>query len=87
MLNQTQENIKLLTIRPTAFEPLTMENGSSEFIQLDSPKKSSYNKFIGREESKSERPELSSASIVISGGRGIGSSDNFKIIESLADKL
>ncbi|MDC3024274.1 FAD-binding protein [Alphaproteobacteria bacterium] len=84
---QTQESIKLLTIRPTAFEPLTMENGSSEFIQLDSPKKSSYNKFIGREESKSERPELSSASIVISGGRGIGSSDNFKIIESLADKL
>ena len=42
---------------------------------------------MGREESKSERPELSSANIVISGGRGIGSSENFEIIESLADKL
>ena len=84
---KSEESIKLITIRATAFEPLKIEGGSSEFIQLESPKKVNFNRFIGREESKSERPELSSANIVISGGRGIGSSENFEIIESLADKL
>ncbi len=84
---KSEESIKLITIRPTAFEPYVAENGSSEFIELEEPKKVNFNKFIEREESKSERPELSSASIVISGGRGIGSSENFQIIESLADKL
>ncbi len=83
----SEEDIKLITIRATAFEAFVTENGSSEFIELESPKKVNFNKFIGREESKSERPELSSANIVVSGGRGIGSSDNFQIIESLADKL
>ncbi len=84
---KSEESIKLITIRPTAFEPYVTETGSSEFIELEEPKKANFNKFIEREESKSERPELSSASIVISGGRGIGSSENFQIIESLADKL
>ena len=84
---KSEDSIKLITIRATAFEPLSINDGSSDFIQIDSPKKVNFNKFIGREESKSERPELSSANIVISGGRGIGSSENFKIIESLADKL
>jgi len=84
---KSEESIKLITIRATAFDPFTIEDGSSEFTKLDSPKKVNFNKFLGREESKSERPELSSANIVISGGRGIGSSENFEIIESLADKL
>ena len=84
---KSEESIKLITIRATAFEPFTAKTGSSEFIQLKEPEKVTFNKFIEREESKSERPDLSSASIVISGGRGIGSSENFEIIESLADKL
>ena len=84
---KSEESIKLITIRATAFEPFTTKTGSSEFIQLKEPEKVTFNKFIEREESKSERPDLSSASIVISGGRGIGSSENFEIIESLADKL
>ncbi len=84
---KSEDSIKLITIRATAFEPLSIKDGSSEFTQIDSPKKVNFNKFMGREESKSERPELSSANIVISGGRGIGSSENFEIIESLADKL
>tara|TARA_B100001989_G_scaffold253147_1_gene238417 strand:- start:1230 stop:2147 length:918 start_codon:yes stop_codon:yes gene_type:complete len=84
---KSEERIKLITIRSTAFEPYVTETGSSEFIELEDPKKVNFNKFIEKEESKSERPELSSASIVISGGRGIGSSENFQIIESLADKL
>ena len=85
---KSEESIKLITIRATAFEPFTTKKeSSSEFIQLKEPEKVTFNKFIEREESKSERPDLSSASIVISGGRGIGSSENFEIIESLADKL
>ncbi len=84
---KSEDSIKLITIRATAFAPLSIKDGSSEFTQIDSPKKVNFNKFMGREESKSERPELSSANIVISGGRGIGSSENFEIIESLADKL
>ena len=84
---KSEESMKLITIRSTAFEAFAVDNGTSKFIQLDDPKKITYNKFISREESKSERPELSSASIVISGGRGIGSAENFQIIESLADKL
>ena len=58
---KSEESIKLITIRATAFEPYTTENGTSEFIQLECPKKVSFNTFIGREESKSERPDLSSA--------------------------
>ena len=84
---KSEESIKLITIRGTAFEPFAVDNGNSKFIELEAPKKVNYNKFITKEESKSERPELSSASIVISGGRGIGSAENFQIIESLADKL
>ena len=84
---RSDEKIKLITIRATAFEPYESENGTSNFITIELPEDVKFNKFVSKEESKSERPELSSARIVISGGRGIGSSENFKIIEKLADKL
>ena len=63
------------------------KDGDSNFISLELPNEIETNRFISKEETKTERPELSSARIVISGGRGIGSSENFKIIENLADKL
>ena len=86
---RSKEKIKLITVRATAFEPYENENenGNSKFISLKLPEEVQFNKFVSKEESKSERPELSSARIVVSGGRGIGSTENFKIIESLADKL
>ena len=84
---KSEENIKIMTIRPTAFEPFSCEEGVSEFIELDNPKEISHNRFLSKEESKTERPELASAKIIVSGGRGVGSSENFKIIEALADKL
>ncbi len=84
---KSNEKIKLMTIRSTAFEPYSCEKGNSENFILQEPKKVKFNKFIRKEESKSERPELSSARIVVSGGRGLGSNENFKIIEQLADKL
>ena len=84
---RSKEKIKLITIRSTAFEPYENENGNSNFISLELPEEVKFNKFVSKEESKSQRPELSSAKIVVSGGRGIGSTENFKIIENLADKL
>ena len=84
---KSKETIKLMTIRGTAFEAYQGQTGNSNFIRLEKPKEIEKNKFMSKEESKNERPDLSSARIVISGGRGIGSTENFKIIEGLADKL
>ena len=84
---KSEESMKLITIRSTAFEPFAVDNGTSKFIQLEDPKKLILINLFQRKSLRSERPELSSASIVISGGRGIGSAENFQIIESLADKL
>ena len=84
---KSNEKIKLITIRGTAFDPYKEEGGESNFISLELPNEIETNRFISMEETKTERPELSSARIVISGGRGIGSTENFKIIENLADKL
>ena len=61
--------------------------GSAALESLPPPADSGLSKFVGREEAKSERPELTSARVVVSGGRGMGSGENFKILEPLADKL
>ena len=77
----------MLTIRGTAFQPFSQDGGSAEVELLPDILEGNSSKFINKEITKSERPELSSAKIIVSGGRGIGSKDNFKIIEELADKL
>lgn len=84
---KSEDKKKLLTIRATAFSPVSYSNGDANLIKLPNLKESTKCKFLSSQLSESERPELSSAKIVISAGRGIGSSDNFKIIEALADKL
>ncbi len=78
---------KVITIRPTSFDVVAKEGGSGivEDLQFDSNK--SQSEFVDREESKSDRPELSTARIVVSGGRGLQSADNFKLINDIADKL
>ena len=81
------DKIIMLTIRGTAFQPYNQDGGSAEIKFLPDLLEGSDSKFINKEITKSERPELSSAKIIVSGGRGIGSKDNFKIIEELADKL
>ena len=78
---------KCITIRPTSFEPSENEGGSAEIVKTDSGEEFANTKFVKREEVKSDRPELGTARIVISGGRGMGSGDNFKLITSIADKL
>ena len=78
---------KCITIRPTSFEPCKTTGGSAEITKFEPAEQSEASKFIKKEETKSERPELGTARIVISGGRGMQSGDNFKLITAIADKL
>ena len=78
---------KCITIRPTSFDPAATSGGPAEIVKGDNGESFSSTKFIKREEVKSDRPELGTARIVISGGRGMQSGDNFKLITAIADKL
>lgn len=85
---QSKDKKIVITVRPTAFEAAALEGGSAKIKkivpQLDSAK---FSSFISHELTKSERPELTNARVVISGGRGLGNSESFKLIEDLANKL
>jgi len=81
------DSVKVMTIRATGFDPVSADGGSAEIIVLDQVIESEKSRFIGEELAVSDRPELTSASIIVSGGRGMGSGDNFKLLDSLADKL
>ena len=78
---------KCVTIRPTSFDPCESTGGSATIEKVDASEEFSNTKFIKREEIKSDRPELGTARIVVSGGRGMQSGDNFKLITEIADKL
>jgi electron transfer flavoprotein alpha subunit len=78
---------KCVTIRPTSFDPCESSGGSAPIEKAEPSGEFGQTKFIKREEIKSDRPELGTARVVVSGGRGMQSGDNFKLISSLADKL
>jgi electron transfer flavoprotein alpha subunit len=78
---------KCITIRPTSFEPCETSGGSAPIEKVEAAEEFTSSKFIKREEIKSDRPELGTARVVISGGRGMQSGDNFKLINAIADKL
>ena len=78
---------KCITIRPTSFDPCESSGGSAPIETAEAAEEFSLTKFVKREEIKSDRPELGTARIVVSGGRGMQSGDNFKLITSIADKL
>lgn len=84
---QTSDSLKVLTVRTTAFDPVEAEGGSAQTEALSSVHDSGISSFVREELAVSERPELTSANVVVSGGRGMGSSENFQMIETLADKL
>ena len=77
---------KIITVRTTAFKAAE-ESGSAAIEKIAAAADPGLSKFAGETLSKSERPELTSAKIVISGGRGLGSAENFKLLDSIADKL
>ena len=78
---------KCVTIRPTSFDPAVTSGGSAEIVKAEASDATTLTKFVKREEVKSDRPELGTARVVISGGRGMQSGDNFKLITAIADKL
>ena len=84
---KSTDSKKCVTIRPTSFEPAITSGGSAEIVKAEAMEATSLTKFIKREEVKSERPELGTARVVISGGRGMQSAENFKLITDIADKL
>lgn len=84
---KSADPIKILTVRTTAFDAAPAEGGSASVEPLDSAHNAGKSAFVGEELAVSERPELTSANVVISGGRGLASSENFQMLEKLADKL
>jgi len=84
---QSADSIKVMTVRGTAFDAAATEGGSASVESTDIAKETGLSTFIGEEIAKSDRPELTAAKIIISGGRGMQNGDNFKMLEAIADKL
>ena len=84
---QSSDAIKFITVRTTGFEPLQSEGGSAAVEAVEPTEDAGLSHFVGQELTKSERPELTTAGIVISGGRGMQSGENFAMLERIADKL
>ena len=84
---QSSDAIKVLTVRGTAFDGVASEGGSASVESIDVAKDSGLSSWDKDEIAKLERPELTSASIIISGGRGMQNGENFSLLESVADKL
>jgi len=84
---QSKDKIKIITVRGTAFAPAAATGGNAAIETIEKAEAPGITEFVGAELSKSERPELTSARIIISGGRGMQSGDNFHLLEKVADKL
>lgn len=84
---QSSDSIKVITVRTTGFDAAAAEGGAATVEALDLVKDEGTSSFVGEELAKSDRPELTAASIVISGGRGMQNGDNFEMLYKVADKL
>ncbi|MDP5209060.1 FAD-binding protein [Microbulbifer sp. 2205BS26-8] len=84
---QSSDTIKVLSVRATAFEAVATEGGSAPIESIDRADDAGVSSFIGEELAKSDRPELTAARVVISGGRGMQNGENFEMLYKLADKL
>jgi len=84
---QSKDTQKVITVRTTGFDPAAASGGNASVEQVNVPAAADRVQVLGQELTKSERPELTSARIVISGGRGLQNGANFKMLEALADKL
>ncbi len=84
---QSSDSIKLITVRGTAFDAAATEGGSAAIETQSAGEAFAQSSFVSHELTVSERPELTSAKIIVSGGRGMGSGENFALVEAVADKL
>ncbi len=83
----SSDSKKIMTIRAASFDPVAIEGGSATIEAVSAPDLAATSRFVSAELSKSERPELTAARIVISGGRGMQNGENFRLLEPIADKL
>ncbi|MBM2770639.1 electron transfer flavoprotein subunit alpha/FixB family protein [Burkholderia anthina] len=85
---QSTDPVKVVTVRATGFDPVSADGGSAAVEKIEAAADARVSQFISREVTKLDRPELTSANIIVSGGRGLGSGENYtKVLEPLADKL
>jgi electron transfer flavoprotein alpha subunit len=85
---QSADPIKVITVRTTGFDPVATEGGSATVEKIEAAADTGLSQFVSREVTKLDRPELTSAKIIVSGGRGLGNGENYsKVLEPLADKL
>ncbi len=84
---QSKDPIKVITVRSTGFDAVPATGGSAPIEPVPGGTDTGLSSLVGREITKSERPELTAARVIISGGRGMGSGENFKILEPIADRL
>jgi len=84
---ESLDAVKVITVRGTAFDAATAEGGSASVEAIDAVHDAGISSFVGEEMAKSDRPELTAANVIISGGRGMGSGENFSMLEKIADKL
>ena len=84
---QSKDKVTVITVRTTGFDAAATSGGSAAIENVAAQADSGLSSFVGRDITKSDRPELIAARIIVSGGRGMGSGENFKILEKLADAL
>ncbi|MBB5498846.1 electron transfer flavoprotein subunit alpha/FixB family protein [Paraburkholderia sp. MM5384-R2] len=85
---QSQDPIKVITVRATGFDPAAEQGGSASVEKIEAAADAGTSQFVSREVTKLDRPELTGANIIVSGGRGLGSGENYmQVLEPLADKL
>lgn len=84
---QSGDAVKVITVRTTSFDAVAAQGGSAAIEEHAAVADSGRSSFVSREVAKSDRPELAGATVVVSGGRGLGSAENFKMLDGLADKL
>ena len=84
---QSADAIKVITVRATGFDPVAAEGGSASIESVDTVEDAGLSSFVSEELAVSDRPELTAARVVVSGGRGMQNGENFKMLESIADKL
>ncbi|MBJ7553612.1 electron transfer flavoprotein subunit alpha/FixB family protein [Marinomonas spartinae] len=84
---KSSDSVKVITVRATGFDAAADEGGDAQTEVLSQVIASEKSRFVSEQLAESDRPELTAASVVISGGRGMGSGDNFKLLDGIADKL
>ncbi|SAL45822.1 electron transfer flavoprotein subunit alpha/beta [Caballeronia cordobensis] len=85
---QSSDPIKVITVRATGFDPVAAEGGAAQIEKIEPAADAGISQFVSREVTKLDRPELTSAKIIVSGGRGLGNGENYtRVLEPLADKL